>query len=274
MTARQVTGLLLATHLAPTVAVTGYAVAAGVASGLSGGRSALLGSAVLLGQASVGWSNDAIDAARDAVRQRSDKPLVRGDLDRGTLRAAAGLALLGCVGTSLALGWIPGLIHLAAVAAAWSYNLGVKATPLSPVPYFAAFGLLLATVGTALPGTPVPPASLLLTSALVGMGAHFPNAVKDLDADLANGVLGLPQRIGRSWSMVASAACLAAGVGAFLATPRLPAPAVGVALLSLLFAAGLLAAAARRTRRDLFPVAILGALPLVIAVVLAGGVTR
>ena len=46
--------------------------------------------AVSTGQLSIGWSNDALDAARDRLAGRTDKPVAAGRLPRRTVAAAAG----------------------------------------------------------------------------------------------------------------------------------------------------------------------------------------
>src|SRR3954454_12399881 len=129
--ARTARGLVLATHPGPTVAVVGYATATAAASHL-GPRSVLLAFAVLFGQASVGWSNDWIDAPRDVARERRDKPIAAGLLARDVVGRGALIALTLCVPASFALGWRAGTAHLIAVAAAWSYNLGLKRSIISP----------------------------------------------------------------------------------------------------------------------------------------------
>ena len=47
-----------------------------------------------------------------------------------------------CVPLSFAMGWAAGAAHLVAVASAAGYNLGLKATALSPLPYALSFGLV------------------------------------------------------------------------------------------------------------------------------------
>jgi len=125
---------------------------------------------------------------------------------------AAGLALLACVPLSLALGPLPGVLHLIGVAAGWAHNLGVKSTPVSPVPYLVAFGLLPAVATWSLPGTSAgwPPVQVMAGAALLGAAAHFANTVGDTEADAATGVRGLPQRIGPRASLVATAMLVAA----------------------------------------------------------------
>src|SRR3712207_8013721 len=137
---RRVRGLLLATHAGPTVAVTTVATLLAVAAGAGPGRSVLLGAAVLAGQASIGWSNDWLDAGRDRAVDRADKPVVQGAVDPATLRAAApGAAAVAGV-LSLALGLVPGLLLLVLVASGWAYNAGLKRTAVSVVPYVTGFG--------------------------------------------------------------------------------------------------------------------------------------
>ncbi|MFL6240148.1 MAG: UbiA family prenyltransferase [Actinomycetes bacterium] len=267
-----VLGLFLATHPGPTVAVVGYATATAAASGL-GARSALLAVAVLLGQASVGWSNDWIDAGRDIARARRDKPIPRGLVSRDVVRRGALIALTLCVPASFALGWRAGIAHLVAVLAAWSYNLGVKRTLASPLPYFVAFAMVPVVVAWALPAHPSAPWRLVLASGLLGVSAHLPNAVEDLADDTATGVRGLPQRLGVVWSMVASTIVLVTALGLFLSLPgrATPAAIVLACIAATLSGASVVRALSRRTN-GLFALSVLAVLPLVVAVAATGGV--
>src|SRR5207245_879103 len=106
------------------------------------------------GQLSIGWSNDWIDAGRDAVAGRRDKPAARGIVGPRTLAVAAVGALVVAVGLSLGLGWRPGVVALVLVGAGWAYNLGLKGTPLSGVAYLVGFGALPAAAYLAVPATP------------------------------------------------------------------------------------------------------------------------
>ena len=90
--ARSAAALVRASHPEPTVAVTAIATALAVSTGL-GLRSLWVAAAFLTGQLSVGWSNDWIDAARDARNQRADKPVGRGLLSVAAVRTAALAAL-------------------------------------------------------------------------------------------------------------------------------------------------------------------------------------
>lgn len=203
----------LACHLLPTVAVVSFTTAIAVAAGV-GSRALLVLAAVLAGQLSIGWSNDYLDRRADTLAERTDKVVVRGELSADRLRVAAGSALTVCVPLSLLLGRTAGLAHLTAVACGWAYNLGLKGTRLSPLPYLVAFSLLPpVVVAYSLPEPSAPRAGLVLASGLLGVSAHFTNGVKDLAADALAGVRGLPQRLGAHRSALVSAGLLLAAAG-------------------------------------------------------------
>ena len=261
-----VAGLVRASHPEPTVAVTAIATALAVATGL-GARSLWVAAAFLTGQLSVGWSNDWIDAVRDARTGRADKPVARGDLDVRVVRTAALLALALCVPLSLALGLRAGGLHLAAVAAAWAYNARLKATAASWVPYALAFGSVPSIVTLALPGAPLAPWWATAAGALLGVGAHLCNALPDLEEDVAQGVRGLPHRLGPDRSAALAAVLLLSAVVVLaLGPPGAPGVAALLAVLvcAAVTAVGLVRARRRPGSRDAFLAA------LVVAVVSVG----
>jgi 4-hydroxybenzoate polyprenyltransferase len=212
-----VRGLVIACHPLPCLAVTAFAAGWAVAVGLPAGRVALVALAVLLGQLSIGWCNDAVDAPRDVAAGRRDKPVAEGLVTVHQLRIAAAAALLACVVASLALGVAAGVVHLVAVVASgWAYDLVLKPTLASPVPYAVCFGLLPAVATLAATPPHWPPAGVLAGGALLGMGAHFANTVGDAEHDAATGVRGLPQRIGPTASLRVSAVLVALAAVALL----------------------------------------------------------
>jgi len=248
--------LLRASHPEPTAAVTAMATGLAASSGL-GVRSLLVTAAFLTGQLSVGWSNDWVDAARDARTGRSDKPVARGDLAVGTVRAAALTAAALCVPASLALGLAPGLLHLAAVAAAWSYNVRLKSTLASWVPYALAFGAVPSIVTLALPGGPPAPVWATLAGALLGVGAHLCNALPDLEQDLATGVRGLPHALGARRSGALAAGLLLVAALLLALGPGRPGPVpVAVVLVAAAVTGWGLVRARRPGSRDAFRAAI------------------
>jgi 4-hydroxybenzoate polyprenyltransferase len=216
--------LVAASHPLPSAAVTAFAVAVSAAAGRSAGGVLLTGLAVLTGQLSIGWSNDLLDRSRDVAAGRSDKPLATGAADPRTVRRATGVAVLACVPLSLANGLLAGTVHLVAVCGGWAYNLGLKRTWASPVPYAVSFALLTCFVTLGLDGSPWPPPWAVGAGALLGVGAHFLNVVPDVADDLADGVRGLPQRIGARASAVTGAVLMAAAAVLVVAGPDGPVP--------------------------------------------------
>ncbi|MBX6387890.1 MAG: UbiA family prenyltransferase [Frankia sp.] len=238
-TPARASALLRACHPEPTAAVTLFATALALACGQTVWGGAAVAAAVLTGQLSVGWSNDAIDRDRDARGGRADKPIAVGAVGAGAVAVASGLALLACVPLSFASGMAAGWVHLMAVASAWAYNLGLKATPLSVAPYLVSFALLPTFVVLGLPDQRWPPWWLPLAAALLGAGAHFANVLPDLAVDARTGVRGLPQRLGATGARLSAAVLLVGGSAVAVLGPGGPVPTrVGilalVAVLALL----------------------------------------
>ncbi|MES2092205.1 MAG: UbiA family prenyltransferase [Actinomycetota bacterium] len=206
--------LVLSSHPGPSVAVSVVATTLGIAVGLDPLRVALLGIAFLLGQVSVGLSNDWIDADRDRAVGRTDKPVAAGLVSVGTVRAAAVATAIAAIALTLPLGWLATLAHTVFIVSAWGYNLGLKNSPSSVLPYIVSFGLLpmIATLARPVPAAAAPWAVAL--GALLGVAAHFANVLPDLDADARTKVSGLPHRLGRGASGIVIWASLAAGAAA------------------------------------------------------------
>ncbi|MDX6296275.1 MAG: hypothetical protein QOI51_132 [Nocardioidaceae bacterium] len=175
------------------------------------GTGVLVTSAVFTGQLSIGWSNDLIDVGRDRMVHRADKPLATGALQQSTLRVALSAAVVACVVLSLLCGLSSGLTHLVlGVGSGWAYNLGLKRTLMSWLPYAVAFGTLPAVVWLALDPPVLPPAWLMAGGALLGVGAHLVNVLPDLSDDAATGVRGLPHWLGRSRAQALASVVLVA----------------------------------------------------------------
>lgn len=214
-------GLARSCHPGPTVAVTLLAALLALAFNASRVAAVTVVIAVLAGQLVIGWSNDLVDADRDRADARTDKPLAGEQVRGRTVSTALAVAAVVCVVTSLALGWLPGAIHLVLlVGSGLAYNLGVKATRWSFVPYAVAFGSLPAILWLAV-ADPVgggtggvegaPPAWMLLVGALLGVGAHLLNVLPDLADDERHGIRGLPHRLGRRRTQALAPVLLASG---------------------------------------------------------------
>jgi 4-hydroxybenzoate polyprenyltransferase len=207
--------LLRAAHLGPSVAVTTITALLALALELSLYEGVIVTAAVFTGQLTIGWANDLLDVDRDREVGRVDKPLAMRDVTPSVVLRWLRVAAIACVVLSMLTGWRSGATHLLLlVAFGHLYNLYVKATPWSWLPYAVAFGALPAVVGLA--GNPPtwPPTWMVVTAATLGVAAHVLNALPDLDDDAATGVRGLPHRLGagRSRLMATVLLLLAAAV--------------------------------------------------------------
>jgi 4-hydroxybenzoate polyprenyltransferase len=217
--------LVRASHAGPTVAVTVLTALLALALDLTVGRAALVTAAVFTGQLTIGWSNDLVDAGRDRSVAREDKPVARGEVSEAVVRRAIAVAGLGCVALSMACGWPSALVHLlGGVGSGWAYNLGLKRTAWSALPYAVAFGILPAVVSLAGADRAWPPAWMVATGALLGVGAHLLNALPDLADDARTGVRGLPQRLGARRVRVVAPAVLLVGSAVATVGPAVTVP--------------------------------------------------
>lgn len=268
-----VAALWRSTHPGPSVVVTAVAVTLGIAAGLDPWRIAVLGLAILLGQLSVGISNDAIDAPRDRITRRADKPLARGDVSVRTAWVAASACLVVALALSWVLSWQMALAHLIALASAWAYNAGLKSTPISVVPFMVSFGLLpsLVTLSAADPRLAAPWA--WAAGAALGIAIHLTNVLPDLDDDAQTGVRGLPHRLGRRASAVIAALALVGGALAVLLGPDAGITVFGAIVFAgvvLIAAAGLVLALVRPPGRWVFRLVMLAALLLCVLLAASG----
>jgi 4-hydroxybenzoate polyprenyltransferase len=194
---------LRAAHFGPTVIVTtaSFLLALSQFSLIDSIRVAI---AIFAGQLVVGWSNDFIDAPLDIAAHRTKKPIVSKEIDRDQLRKSIFGALFVALILSLfsPLGLTGTLIHFLGILSATFYNLKLKPTILSPLPYIISFGLLPWAIY--LPAGNQPPLWLLIDFMLIAVAFHFFNVLKDFQWDINQGVLGLPQRLGRNASLVIS----------------------------------------------------------------------
>jgi len=203
-----VRALILSCHPIPSLAVTALAAGLTALAGLPPGRAALAISAVFTGQLAIGWSNDAVDAERDRVVNRADKPVASGAVTARVAGIAAVVALGATLGLAVALGWSGGLAALVVALCGGLYNIGLKATAWSWLPYAVAFGTLpaVATLSASPPRWPA--AWALIAGALLGVAAHLANVLPDLGQDAATGVRGFPHRLGARTTALGGAAIL------------------------------------------------------------------
>ncbi|HEY8293371.1 MAG TPA: UbiA family prenyltransferase [Thermomicrobiales bacterium] len=177
-------------------AVAAVAFALLAAHGKTGTRALLLIAAAIIGsQATVGIVNDLRDRDLDAVAKPA-KPLVSG---RVTVRGAAcvGMVMLAvALVAGAALGRLSLLFVIAMTAAGLVYDLWLKRTAVSFLPYI--FGLPILPIWAWICVRDAPP-RLWLTyplGVLVGFGLHLANALPDAERDHIGGVRGVVQVVG------------------------------------------------------------------------------
>jgi 4-hydroxybenzoate polyprenyltransferase len=242
-----VRALVLSCHPLPSVAVTVLGAGLAALAGLSAGRAVLVTAAVFTGQLSIGWSNDYLDAERDRAVHRSDKPVAVGAVAPCVAGIAAIVALIVTIALAAALGWPGGAAAMVIVLCGWLYNLGLKGTVLSWLPYAIAFGMLPAVATLSASPSRWPAAWALSAGALLGVAAHLANVLPDLREDVATGIRGLPHRLGARATALTAAAILLAASAAILFGPAGRAGLWGwVGFLAAVLVAGVAATAAYR----------------------------
>ncbi|WBB78892.1 UbiA family prenyltransferase [Micromonospora sp. WMMD882] len=228
---RTVLGLVKASHPEPALAVTVVAGLLALGVGHDPAGVATVAASVLASQLAVGWSNDLLDAGRDALVGRADKPVVTGTVSRRALTVGTVVAAVACPALASTTNPAAAACLTVALLSALLYNWPLKSSPVSVLPYAVSFGALPAFVVLALPGAPTPPGWLVAAGALLGAGAHFANVLPDLTDDARTGVRGLPHRLGATGSAAAAAALLLAATVALALGPAGPPSWAGLAAI-------------------------------------------
>ncbi len=267
---RTLGALLRASHPVPAAGVTLIVVLLGVAVALEPWRLVLLGATLGLNQLAIGLSNDWLDADRDRVAGRRDKPVARGELSVAVARNAAFAAAGLSIAVSLSLGLPFVLAHAVAFAGGWVYNAWLKHTAFSALPYLLSFGLLPALATLALPSPALPAWWALVAGALLGLAAHIANVLPDLADDDATGVRGMPHRLGPRASTLVAGVALIAAAGALAAGIGIASPVAVVGLGLSLAASTAAVVLGLRGSRWAFRLVIVAALVDVAMLVLAG----
>lgn len=181
-------------------------VAVGVGVGaLAAGREArevaVVTLAVLVGQVTLGWHNDIVDAERDADHGTPRKPVADGRLDAGSVWFAISIGVLLVIPLSLTTGIVAGLFHLGSVLVGMGGNLALRNGRLSFVTWavqFACYPAYLSFGGWGGADLGDPPSwPMVVLAALLGIGFHFVRSTWGLVADDADGWHTFPLRLGR-----------------------------------------------------------------------------
>ncbi len=214
-------------------AVAACAFAALAARGWPGARPTLLIAAAIIGsQATVGVVNDLRDRDLDAVAKPS-KPLVAG---RVTTRGACllcGATLLVALVCGVALSVRSSLFVIGMTAAGLIYDLWLKRTALSFLPYILGLPLLPLWAWTCVRDAPP---RLWLTyplGILIGFGLHLANALPDAGRDAAGGVRGVVQVVGTRAALLVCVASFAVTIVLIAALTRAQWSAVALVLIGV-----------------------------------------
>ena len=196
-------------HPLPSLATTAAAVAFGLFLGLSLATPRLYGMAavVLLSQISISALNDWADRDRDAIAGRQ-RPiplrLIRPGVAMALAIACAMLSLLG----GLLLSPVSAIGLAVGIVAGWSYDLWLKPTPFSLIPFAIAFPLLPTWVGLVV-GRPIAAFGLLIAAgAPLAVAIHVADSLPDLQSDRQAGIRPLPVVLGPRRSMLTIVICL------------------------------------------------------------------
>ena len=183
-------------HPFPSALDAAVVGAVAAVAGASPARIVLLAAAMLLLQFSIGAANDWADAPADAIANPV-KPIPRGLVRRGS--AAGVAAILAGVGLTLAgaAGGLALVIACLGLAAGIAYDLRLKGTRWSWLPYAIGIPLLpvFAWVG-ATGGLPPTFAVLIPLAIVAGAALAIANALADLERDRAAGTETIATTLG------------------------------------------------------------------------------
>lgn len=161
----------------------------------------LIAAAIIGSQATVGVVNDLRDRDLDAVAKPS-KPLIAGRVTARGAYLLDTIALLVALACGAAISIRSLLFVIGMTAAGLIYDLWLKRTALSFLPYIFGLPLLPLWAWTCVRDAPP---RLWLTyplGILIGFGLHLANALPDAGRDAAGGVRGVVQVVGTRASML------------------------------------------------------------------------
>lgn len=172
---------------------------------------------MLAAQSCIGVTNDIFDRDLDA-RTKPWKPLAASLISiRVAAALAAGLAAAS-VTLGATLGWKGCALAVLGLSCGLAYDVRLKRTPLSAVPYMIGIPVLPLWVWVVAGSWRAALWWLLPMGALIGLALHLANTLPDLDDDAANGVRGLTHRLGArlamllAWASFAAALALSAAI--------------------------------------------------------------
>lgn len=219
---RAARGALFVIHLFPAVmnATAGlvfYLIATDQASAFPAVAVAL---SIFLVSASVGSMNDFLDVDLDR-RTKPEKPIARGDLTPRTAFAISVVSAVAGVVLSAVLGLPAVVVALLVLASGLAYDVWLKGTLWSWVPY--GIGIPALPVWGFLAAGKFTPVLLLSfpLGVLISLALYLANTIPDLESDTAYGIKGLAHRLGLRRSLIATWVCFGVTIALLALTPAL-----------------------------------------------------
>lgn len=142
---------------------------------------------VLMTQLSISALNDWADRDRDAAAHRP-RPVATGRIAPSVALGLAIVFAIGVVPGALAFGFTAAIVLLVGLAAGWAYDLWLKPTPLSFVPFAIAFPLLPIWVGLIAGRSLGSFAWLAAGGAFLAVAIHLADSLPDIRSDSAAGL--------------------------------------------------------------------------------------
>ena len=258
-----------------TLAAAGFALIFGIR--LGDARFWSIGAIMLLVQFSISALNEWADADLDRQAGRL-RPIPLGLLSPGTALTVGVACAVGAflLSTLANFGTVALLLVGIGLACGWAYDLRLKGTPLSFLPFAIAFPLMPFWIGL-IAGRPSSSLGILfLGGSPLATAIHLADAIPDRDRDRAAGLRTLAVALGKPGAEMVAAGLLLVGslVSIVSILRRGATPIVGLSLITL--AASLLVASLSARASDprwspllgkwvLIAAAILSALPLVVS---------
>lgn len=206
---------------------------------------------MLCAQSAIGVTNDIFDRDLDAAT-KPWKPLVAGLVSTRTAIALAGVLAAIAVTLAATLGRTGGALAAVGLASGLAYDVRLKRTAFSAVPYMVGIPVLPIWVWAVLGDWQRAMLWLLPMGGLIGLALHLANTLPDIDSDASNGVRGLAHRLGArasmlvAWASFAGALALSGAIAPLVAYDmRVYVPTVGFGAVCLTASVALYAA-----RRD------------------------
>lgn len=194
---------------------------------------------MLCAQCAIGIANDYFDRDLDAA-SKPWKPIVAGLVAAPAAVALAVAFAVAAAALGATLGVGSFLLAMLGMSCGLAYDIWLKRTALSAIPYVVAIPTMPIWVWQTLGAWQPVLWWLLPLGGLIGLALHLANTLPDIDADVAHGIAGLAHRLGArrsmllAWASFASALALSVGLAPFIGYEmRFYAPALAIGLAAL-----------------------------------------